>query len=111
MLRAEEWDCLVPVLDPNRANDLDGIVIVSKLVASWVQAQVVARRIFVLRPVAQRQARHSRLVTHLVVFEIGISPSQLVEDITGEILEPVLWQRCELLSSLISFRMKVVTDR
>lgn len=50
------------------------------------------------------------IYSHLF-FEVGIAPRKLEINVTREVLEPRRGQRSQFLTSLVPFRMKVVSDR
>lgn len=47
----------------------------------------------------------------ILTVKIGETPSQLVEDITGEVFEPIIRERREFLSGLVSFGMEIFAHR
>jgi hypothetical protein len=47
----------------------------------------------------------------LLLLEFWEAPIELEKDITSQILESIAGQSCELLSCLITFWVKIVSDR
>ena len=47
----------------------------------------------------------------ILTVKIGETPPQLVKDITGEVFEPIIRERREFLSGLVSFGMEIFAHR
>lgn len=82
--------------------------------------QAVVRHTVSLGPAPYQQSlviRWLRHRTHLfcllicLLLKFWVPPAQFKEYVAGQILEPIARQGRELLTSLITFGMKVISDR
>lgn len=62
----------------------------------------------------ERQQRSEAVLagsqTNFVLLKLGIASTKFVKDITSEVLEAITRERSKLLASLVTLRVKVVTN-